>query len=149
MPHLSINVLGPPTVTLDGQSIIGSAYAKAWALLVYLAYASDHPHRRETLAGLLWPDQSDEQARTNLRQALARLRQALDDANATPPHLFADRTSIQFNAAGNATVDVAKFTTLLAACTAHDHRHAETCAACAARREEAVALYRGAFLEGF
>jgi DNA-binding SARP family transcriptional activator len=73
MSRLSIRALGPLVVTLDGQTMISLAYDKVWALLVYLAHAPDHPHRRETLAGLLWPDQPEQKALTNLRQALARL----------------------------------------------------------------------------
>jgi predicted ATPase/Tfp pilus assembly protein PilF len=149
MPHLSIGALGPLVITLDGQTITGLAYDKVWALLVYLAHSTDHPHRRESLAGLLWPDQPEEKARTNLRQALARLRQAIGDANATPPFLLIEHAGIQFNGASDATLDVTEFSSLLTACAAHAHRHAESCAACAQRREQAVALYRGAFLDKF
>jgi DNA-binding SARP family transcriptional activator len=74
MPHLSLRVLGPLHITLGGQSITTLAYDKVWALLVYLALAADRAHRRTALAGLLWPDQPEHVARTNLRQALARLR---------------------------------------------------------------------------
>jgi DNA-binding SARP family transcriptional activator len=134
---------------LDGQAITALAYDKVWALLLYLAHAPDHPHRRESLAGLLWPDQPENKALTNLRQALARLRKAIGDPNATPPFLRVERTGIQFNAAGDYTLDVSEFTALLTACANHAHRHAERCAACAERREQAVALYRGAFLDKF
>jgi predicted ATPase/DNA-binding SARP family transcriptional activator len=149
MSRLSIRALGPLVVTLDGQTMISLAYDKVWALLVYLAHAPDHPHRRETLAGLLWPDQPEQKALTNLRQALARLRKAIGDSYATPPFLLIERASIQFNAASDTTLDVAEFTALLAACATHSHRHAESCAACAQRHEQAVALYRGAFLDKF
>jgi predicted ATPase/Tfp pilus assembly protein PilF len=149
MTHLCIRALGPLIVTLDGQPITGLAYDKVWALLVYLAHTPDHPHRREALAGLLWPDQPEDQARTNLRQALARLRKAIGDHDATPPFLLIDRAGIQFNPASDYAFDVAEFSALLTACTTHAHRNAETCAACAERRERAVALYRGAFLDKF
>ncbi len=51
---------------------------KAQALLFYLALT---PHRqsRETLSGLLWGDLPEENARTNLRTALSRLRRHLGD----------------------------------------------------------------------
>ena len=149
MPHLSICALGPLVVTLDGQPITEQAYDKVWALLVYLAQAPDHPHRREHLAGLLWPDQREERALTNLRQALSRLRRAIGDADATPSFLLVDRTRVQFNAASDTTMDVTEFKALLAACASHAHRHDTSCAACAEWREQAVALYRGAFLDTF
>lgn len=149
MAHLSIGTLGPLVVTLNDQAITGLAYDKVWALLVYLAHSVDRSHRRERLAGLLWSDQPEHQARTNLRQALTRLRKAIGDPNTTPPFLLSERTGIQFNVASDYTLDVSEFTALLAACEMHIHRHAESCAACAQRRERAVALYRGAFLDKF
>ena len=41
---------------------------------------------------------------------------------------------------------MAVFNALLAACDAHPHRHIERCQLCAARLEQAAALYRGDFL---
>ena len=149
MPHLSLRVLGPPHITLDGQSITALGYDKVWALLVYLALAADRAHRRSALAGLLWPDQPEQTARTNLRQALARLRQAIGDEHATPPFLLVEREQIQFNAASDHDCDVTEFFALLAACATHAHRQDATCAVCAKRRAEAVAHYRGPLLDKF
>ncbi|HEY7636081.1 MAG TPA: AAA family ATPase [Gemmatimonadales bacterium] len=50
--------------------------AKALALLTYLVLEG-RPHTREELAGLLWGDSPDAEARASLRQALKRLREAL------------------------------------------------------------------------
>src|SRR5687767_9101709 len=97
MPHLSISALGPLVVTLDGQTVTALAYDKLWAVLGYPSHAADQPHRRESLAGLLGPDQPEEKARANLRQALVRLRKAIGDANATPPFLLVERTGSQLN----------------------------------------------------
>jgi predicted ATPase/DNA-binding SARP family transcriptional activator len=149
MSHLSLRVLGPPHITLDGQSLTTLAYDKVWALLVYLALAADRAHRRTVLAGLLWPDQPEPVARTNLRQALARLRQALDDRQATPPFLLVDREWIQFNAASDHDCDAAEFSALLATCATHAHRQDATCAACAEWRAAAIAHYRGPLLDKF
>jgi predicted ATPase/DNA-binding SARP family transcriptional activator len=149
MPHLSIDAVGPLRIKVDGEVITGQAYNKVWALLVYLAIEADRHHPREALAGLLWPDQPEERARTNLRQALTRLRHAIGDRSATPPLLSIQRRTIQFNLESDYRLDVAAFLDLLSACDNHSHRHTETCTVCAQRREEAVGLYRGPFLDNF
>ena len=71
MAHLALHLLGPFQVLLDGQPVSGFESAKVRALLAYLAVEADRPHRRETLAGLLWPHRPDRVARGNLRRALA------------------------------------------------------------------------------
>jgi len=50
----------------------------AQALFAYLLLNAGKPHRRERLAGLLWPDSSEDNARSNLRHELWRLRKALE-----------------------------------------------------------------------
>ena len=50
---------------------------KAAALLAYLALPPGRRHSRDHLAGLLWGGMGDVQARHNLRQSLAALRQTL------------------------------------------------------------------------
>src|SRR5262245_56929093 len=50
---------------------------KTRALLAYLALPAGRAHSREALAGLLWADTGDSQARNNLRHALVELRRAL------------------------------------------------------------------------
>ena len=149
MAHLSIGAFGPVRVTLDGQAITDRAYDKVWALLVYLAHSAERPHQRETLAGLLWPDQPEAMARTNLRQALTRLRQAIGDSGATPPFLSIGRTRLQFNPASDSEMDSTAFAALLDGCATHAPHPAETCSACADRRTRALTLYRGEFLETF
>ena len=47
------------------------------ALLVYLAVEADHPHRRQSLAGLLWPESDQDRARHALVQTLYALRRDL------------------------------------------------------------------------
>jgi hypothetical protein len=89
--HLSISLLGSLQVTLTGDPVTGFATDKTRALLAYLAIEAGRLHRRDALAGLLWPDEPQATARRNLRQALLFLRQALDDQERDPPFLLVDR----------------------------------------------------------
>src|SRR5689334_10476044 len=149
MARLTLSLLEALQITVDGQPVSGFAYNKARALLAYLAVEAERPHHRDALVGLLWPELPDSAARTNLRQALANLREAIGDASATPPFLLIARDTIQFNPASDYDLDVAAFAALLAACETHAHRRLERCRSCAARMEQAIALYRGDFLAGF
>jgi WD40 repeat protein/basic membrane lipoprotein Med (substrate-binding protein (PBP1-ABC) superfamily)/DNA-binding SARP family transcriptional activator len=54
----------------------------AQSLFAYLALNAGRVHRREKLAGLLWPDSTDENARSYLRLGIWRIRKALDSAGA-------------------------------------------------------------------
>src|SRR5215207_3954378 len=138
MARLSLSLLGPLRITLDGQAVSGFAYNKARALLAYLAVEAERPHHRDALVGMLWPELPDTAARTNLRQALANLREAIGDASATPPFLLITRDTIQFNPASDYDLDATAFTTLLAACENHAHRRLEHCRSCTTHLEQAI-----------
>src|SRR3954452_22496382 len=147
MPRLSLSLLSTFEATLDGRPLTGFESVKARALLAYVAVEANRAHTRASLAGLLWPELSEEAARTNLRQLLANLRQMLTIGDDTPV-LLITRDTIQFNLDSDHQVDIASFRDLLRACDHHAHRRAEACRTCAARLTEAVTLYRGSFLQG-
>jgi predicted ATPase/DNA-binding SARP family transcriptional activator len=149
MARLAISLLGPFYVTLHGEPAGNFEYDKVRALLAYLCVRSHRPHRREMLAGLLWPNQSERAARNSLRQALATLRKAIEDHNAGPAHLIIASNHIQFNAASDYSLDTSDFVELLRLPAEHRHRRTGLCSVCAHRVEEAVALYHGDFLEQF
>ena len=149
MSHLSISTLGSFTVSLDGRPVDSFEYNKIRALLAYLVVEADRPHHRETLAGLLWPDQSQKAALDSLRNALSKLRQAIGDKQADPPYLFISKKEIQFNKNSNHWLDVRRFSQLLEQCRTHRHRRIECCVSCTDRLTQAVALYHGEFLQGF
>src|SRR5881227_1988325 len=91
---LEIRLFGQFAVQLDQVPIKMSA-RPAQALFAYLLLNAGVAHRRERLAGLLWPDSSEEKARRNLRQALWQVRRALGaQSNAS---LLVDEISITFN----------------------------------------------------
>ena len=147
--RLSLSFLGPFQAARDGQPLTGFESNKVRALLAYLAIESDRPHSRAELACLLWPDQPDLAARSNLRQALANLRRTIGDEAAQPPFLLIDREFIRFNSEADYWLDTTEFTELLTANERHSHRRAETCKHCAQWMQQAVELYRGNFLAQF
>jgi DNA-binding SARP family transcriptional activator len=112
------------------------------ALLSYLAVESERPHRREKLAGLLWPNYPESSARSSLRRALADLRKGIGDEGAEPPYLLITRQTIQFNREGEAWVDVTTFTSL-------SQTTKQTDQGAILGWVEAVDMYRGEFMEGF
>ena len=85
MPRLSLAFFGSYRATLDGQPLTGFKSDKVRALLAYLAVESERPHRRESLAALLWPEVPDRSARVNLRSVLANPRRVIGDHDALPP----------------------------------------------------------------
>jgi len=146
---LRLALLGPVRVYHGSQRLTSFPTNKVLGLLVYLACTSESPHRREALAGLLWPDQPEDAARANLRQTLARLRRLIGDEDSGPaPYLLIDAQTVQFNRASDHTLDVVEFSALTLASERHAHRHAEACSTCAARWQRAADLYTGDFLAG-
>lgn len=147
MSRLTLSLLGTYQITLDGKTIVARLWTKTQALLAYLALEAGVPHRREFLAGLLWPDQPNEVARSDLRQALYQLQHALGDA--APSFLAVTPQTVEFHVSINCTLDVDEFLRLLHACEVHRHRRQEACRPCAERFRQAVALYRGDLLGEF
>ncbi|HEX9076041.1 MAG TPA: BTAD domain-containing putative transcriptional regulator, partial [Anaerolineae bacterium] len=149
MAHLRLGVLGSLQIVGGDVPISTFESDKARALLIYLAVEARQPHRRDALVALLWPDCPEDKARSNLRQNLYNLRQAIGDARASPPYLFITRQEIQFNPASRHTLDVTAFETHLTAVATHIHTNLEECDSCAARLKQATELYRGKFLQEF
>ncbi len=149
MPRLSVSLLGTFQVLLADKPVTTFESDKVRALLAYLAVESGWPHRRQTLAGLLWPERPDRNARQNLSQALFNLRRAIGDRQASPPFLLITPQTLQFNQASDYELDTALFTELLAAVKEHPHRRLRECETCLVRLQRAVTLFRGEFLAGF
>ena len=141
MAHLSLSLLGSFHAMLDDQPITGFKSNKVRALLAYLSVEVDRPHPRETLAGLLWPEWSNHDALSNLRYSLSDLRRVIGDRLADPPFLLIARDSLQFNPSSDYWLDVGTFTQIVET-NLDSPLNLE-------KLEQAVALYRGSFLEGF
>jgi predicted ATPase/DNA-binding SARP family transcriptional activator/class 3 adenylate cyclase len=149
MTQLSIFLLGPFQVTLNGEPVTRFGSDTARALLAYLAMHPGTAHRRDALAGLLWPEQPDAQALRNLRVALSRLRGAVGDRETDVPLLHVTRRTIQLVDDARCALDVRAMREALAATKEHGHAHLEGCGACTKRLQAVADLYRGEFLAGF
>ncbi|MCW5852125.1 MAG: tetratricopeptide repeat protein [Anaerolineae bacterium] len=148
MSRLSLCLLGGFRAELHGQPVTGFESNKVRALLAYLAVEAGRPHQRSALAGLLWPDQPEEAARTNLRHVLRQLRRTLDDHAGAALLIQADQQTIAFRGDDQVMLDVARLLTAREASTRCNHTSFETCPTCIARYREAAALYHGPFLAG-
>jgi DNA-binding SARP family transcriptional activator len=149
-PRLSLQLLGSFTAELNSEPITAFESDKVRALFAYLAVESERPHRREKLAGLLWPNWPERSARQNLSHTLYCLRTAIGDRDTSAPLLHATNKTILLNHL-DFWCDVTNFAQLLhtgARCSG-DHDRASVCGQCKHILSQAVELYQGDFLEGF
>jgi DNA-binding SARP family transcriptional activator len=80
MSAVSLNVLGPARITIDGQPAPAELlWRKHLALLVYLARSPRRARTREHLIGLLWSERDEKSARHSLSEALRVFRRVLGD----------------------------------------------------------------------
>ncbi|HLM68225.1 MAG TPA: BTAD domain-containing putative transcriptional regulator, partial [Longimicrobium sp.] len=122
------NVLGDPVLRRDGAPVTGrAAYRRRLALLAILAAARGRPVGRERLIGLLWPEHAADAARHTLSESLYILRKELGEQTFVS---LGDEVALNPEVVGS---DLDAFEQALAE----------------GRREEAVALYGGPFLDGF
>ena len=91
----------------NGERPLALTSRPAQSLLAYLAMTAGMTHRRERLAGLLWPESDETNARAYLRQALWRIRKTLDDGALSPEdYLQISDLSVTFNAQSDYWLDV-------------------------------------------
>jgi predicted ATPase/DNA-binding SARP family transcriptional activator len=131
---LTVTLFGNPSLALDGVVVRGFISAKAAALLYYLA-ATGRAHRRESLAALLWPESDHAQALKNLRDVLSNLRRLLE------PYLDISRADVALILNESISIDCRRFEAEVLAST---HGGAGV-----SLLQNAVARYRGPFLDGF
>jgi non-specific serine/threonine protein kinase len=136
---LNIKFLGAFEVKRDGEAVTVPSRA-AQSLFAYLVLSAGFSHRREKLAGLLWPDSTEESARDYLRHGLWRIRKAIEVAPAhgkAVPYLIADDIQISFKADSPYSLDAAVIKKINAAEASTDELIA------------ALSLYEGELLPGF
>jgi DNA-binding SARP family transcriptional activator/predicted ATPase len=139
---LALMLFGPFEARFNGRPFSAFATDKIRALLAYLAIESGQPHRRDTLAALLWPDCPDDIARRNLRQSLYRLRQAFQEVDPTLSDRLITQTRQTVTLNPEAlTLDTARFHECL--------REARNSSEPFLQYNEILRLYRGELLKGF
>jgi len=129
-PPLSIQLLGTFMLRVNDQPAAAVNKPRLQALLAYLLLHRAAPMPRARIAAAFWPDTTDAQARTNLRNLIHALREAL------PPggdYLLADMHSVGWNPDAPYRLDVADFEAAAAGTTLADW-------------QAAVALYAGDLL---
>ena len=137
MARLRIELFGDLRITSDGEPVLSVNTTRLQSLLGALLLNHGVPQSREHLAFVLWPDSTESQARTNLRQLIHHLRRALP---AEICLLSADNHTITWRDDPGCMTDVLEFDTALARAKDAAARHepqAETQAL-----EDAARLYQ-------
>jgi TolB-like protein/Tfp pilus assembly protein PilF len=111
MANLIVRLLGGFEVRLGSGQKVALSTRKAEALLAYLAFAPGKARSRDQLAGLLWSDRAETQAKSSLRQALTALRYGLQENSATMLTTEGESVTLE---PGELAVDVLEFEKLAA-----------------------------------
>ena len=147
MGLLRLAVLGTPEVFHDGSRLT-FALRKAQALLLYLAVEGGM-HPRSKLAAFLWPDSAPSDARTGLRNAIAMLRRLLVDSG-QGAHLLSQQELLGLDSQSPLELDLDvvqhawQQAQLYSMLLSEEQR-----VALVAQWQQALALVRGPFLDGF
>lgn len=106
---LSIRLLGGFHLSYQGEAVNTVNTTRLQSLLTYLVLHKEAPIPRQQVAFLFWPDSSEAQARTNLRNLLHGLRAALPHSD---HYLFADKHSLHWRPSKAFSLDVDNFSSL-------------------------------------
>src|SRR5258708_8938474 len=91
--NLRLHLLGEFLLLSGETPLIGIDVPRLQSLLAYLVLHHTAPQTRSHLAYLLWPDSTESQAHTTLRNVIHKLRQTLPDADT---FLQAQRQGLQW-----------------------------------------------------
>ena len=140
IPPLRLSLLGDFLLVSGETSVTTVTVPRVQSLLAYLVLHRSAPQDRSHLAFLLWPDSTEAQAHTNLRQVLYHLRQALPYAS---HFVSAERQSLSWRPAPEVsfTLDVEEFERACA--TASQAEQVQNLAGVRQALEHATRLYRG------
>lgn len=101
---LEVRLIGRFDIQCEGNPVTISSRV-AQSLFAYLILTAGILHRREKLAGMFWPDTTEEKARAYLRHELWRIRKSLS-LKTKIDYLLADDINISFDAAADYWLDV-------------------------------------------
>jgi len=96
MAPLEILLLGAFQLR-SGAQVLELAGRRERALLAYLAMPAGESRSRDKLAGMLWSERGDKQARDSLKQAILKVRKAMDGMQ--PDALLSDREFVSLDPA--------------------------------------------------
>ena len=105
---LEVRLIGTFDIKCDGKPVTLSSRA-AQSLFAYLILTAGNLHRREKLAGMFWPDVTEDKARAYLRHELWLIRKALLSKSKSD-YLIADDITIYFNASAEYWLDITSLT---------------------------------------
>lgn len=149
MATLNVQLFGALVIRQRDGEALELPTPRVQELFCYLVLQRGRPYPRELLIDLFWRQSAPAQARRNLRQSLWLLQRALAPERAGLPHnlVHASSTTVQINPAAELVSDVAAFEAAFAPVDGLPGEHMDE--AQAAALQAAVALYRGALLEGW
>lgn len=139
-PMLHIELLGGFRLLHGDESLTTVDTPRLQSLLAYLLLHREAPQSRHRVAFLFWPDSPEEQALTNLRNLLYRLRHSLPQADR---FLYVDRRMLRWRDAAPFELDVAEFEEALDRADDAPGRASERSAL-----KHAVEVYAGDLLPG-
>jgi len=142
-PKLHIQLFGTFHLAYEQEPIVNLSTGKVQSLLVYLVLHPEVPQSRQTLSYLFWPESSESQARTNLRQTLHQLKQRFPNAE---EFIRIEAKTLQWNEQAAMSLDVAEFQAQLkTASIAEQRNNPSTQIQCL---QQAVDVYRGVLCPG-
>ena len=136
---LCIYLSGDFKLTYKNVPISAVENSRMQELLAYLILHRHSPQSRQYLSFLFWPDSSEKQARTNLRQLLHHLHLNLPAAD---QYIMSNGKTIQWNPQAHYIVDVAQFEQFL-----QQARNAGKANVSEEGYRKAIELYKGDLLK--
>ncbi|MEQ9397701.1 MAG: BTAD domain-containing putative transcriptional regulator [Longimicrobiales bacterium] len=145
MTAFAIRLFGELDVSSDGSPIPPLPSRSARHLLAFLVMNRHHPVAREKIAGALWRDRTQDQARKALRNNLWHVRNALSEVGEGDA-VEADRDHVRLHPGDHWWVDIWEFEDTLGSMARGGQEIVD--ADEASRVEAAVELHRRPFMEG-
>jgi DNA-binding SARP family transcriptional activator len=148
MSKLQFRLFGKFAASDGSDTLKGLEATKDQELLSYLLIHRTQHHSRETLAGLLWSENSTERSKKYLRQALWHLQAVFESGSAADEKIIlVEHDWLKLNSANRPWCDVAEFEEAFAASEGIAGNQLDDALACTLKH--AVTLYRDDLLVGW